>query len=125
MDQTAAIESQRQRVVEQMMHLGAMRRGTLNEQYLRDARKGAGKSVLRGPYYVLSRKESGRTVSQRIRTRDVERVRREMDCYSRFMELCREFVDLSERLGQAERHGAEREETLKKTPNLPSRRTRR
>jgi len=125
MDKTASIESQRLRVVEQMLQLGPMRRGTLNEQYLRDARKGAGPSVLRGPYYVLSRKEAGKTVSRRVRAEDIGRVRQEIARYSLFMELCREFAELSERLGEAPHGGAHREEALKKTPNSPSRRARR
>lgn len=125
MDDTASIESQRLRVVEQMLQLGPMRRGTLNEQYLRDTRKGAGPAVLRGPYYVLSRKEAGKTVSRRICAQDMERVRGELDCHSRFVKLCREFVELSERLGEAPRNAAHSGEALKKTPNSTSRRARR
>jgi len=122
---TVSIELKRKGVAEQMLRLGAMRRGTLNEQYLSAARGGAGPAVPYGPYYVLSRKESGKTVSRRIRARDVERVQGEIACHNRFMELCREFVELSEQLGEAQRSVPEPEETLKKTPNLPSRSRRR
>jgi hypothetical protein len=124
MESTAPVESERQRVVEQMLQLGPMRRGTLNEQHLIAARKGPGKPATRGPYYVLSRKEGGKTVSRRVHAEDVERVRQEIARYSRFMELCREFAELSERLGEAENGSPSGQETLKKTPNLRSRRTR-
>ena len=123
MESTALIESERQRVVEQMLRLGPMKRGTLNEQYLAAARKGPGKPAIRGPYYVLSRKEGGRTVSRRVRAEDIERVRREIGCYSRFMQLCREFAELSERLGDAQNGAPCGAEALKKTLNLPSRGT--
>ena len=119
---TASIELKRRGVVDQMLRLGAMRRGTLNEQYLSVARKGAAPPASHGPYYVLSRKESGKTVSRRIRAQEVERVRGEIACHRRFMELCREFVELSEQLGEAERSVPEPKEMLKKTPNSPSRR---
>jgi hypothetical protein len=125
MESTASVESERQRVVEQMLRLGPMKRGTLNEQYLVAARKGPGKPAMRGPYYVLSRKEGGKTVSRRVRAEDIERVRQEIARYSRFMELCREFAELSERLGEAQNGGPSGQEALKKTPNLRSRRTRR
>jgi len=117
---TASIELKRKGVAEQMLRLGAMRRGTLNEQYLSAARKDAVPPVPLGPYYVSSRKESGKTVSRRIRAQDVERVQGEIDCHNRFMQLCREFVELSEQLGEAQRSVPEPEETLKKTPNSPS-----
>jgi hypothetical protein len=125
MELTTSIESERRRVVEQMLRLGPMKRGTLNEQYLAAARKGSGKPTLRGPYYVLSRKEGGKTVSRRICAEDIERTRQGIARYGRFLELCREFVELSERLGEAQHCGSQREEALKKTPNSPSRKARR
>jgi hypothetical protein len=125
MELTASIELRRQQVAEQMLRLGPMKRGTLNEQYLAAAHKGPGKPVLRGPYYVLSRKEGGKTVSRRVCAEDIERTRQQISRYSRFLELCREFAELSERLGEAQNGGPSGQETLKKTPNSPSRKARR
>jgi hypothetical protein len=90
----------------------------LNEQYLRVPHKGAKEPALRGPYYVISRSEHGKTVSERVPAADVERVRQDIARYNRFMELCREFTDLTERLG-----ACAPEDTLKKTPKSRSRRT--
>jgi hypothetical protein len=93
------LELRRQQVVEQMLALGPMKRGTLSEQYLSVPQKGQEEPALRGPYYVLSRKLSGKTVSERIAPKRVERVRQEIGQYNRFVELSREFVEISEQLG--------------------------
>ena len=119
MDTRQRLQARRQRVVEQMMGLGSMKRGTLNEQYLRVPQKGRPEPALRGPYYVLSRKEAGKTVSERVAPGRVERVREDIARYNRFLELSREFVEISEQLGA----GEEPEEPLKKTAKWRSRRT--
>ena len=75
MESKQQLQERRQRVVEEMMHMESMKRGTLNEQYLRVPHKGAKEPALRGPYYVLSRNEHGRTVSERVPAAEVERVR--------------------------------------------------
>lgn len=120
MESGEQIERRRQQITQEMLALGAMRRGTLNEQFLRVPQTGRRKPTRRGPYYVLSRKEAGRTVSHRVAPHAVERVRKEIAQYSRFVQLCREFAELTEQLGA----GEPREETLKKTPKWPSRPTR-
>lgn len=114
------LQERRQRIVDEMMAIESMRRGTLNEQFLRVPHKGKKEPVLRGPYFVLSRKLEGRTVSERVAPEHIERVRKEIERYERFMALCREFVELTEALGSCEQD----EQTLKKTPKSPSRRTR-
>lgn len=120
MESREKLERQQQQVLEEMGRLGPMKRGTLNEQYLRVPQKGQKTPALRGPYYVLSRKRGGKTVSQRVAPGEVARVRREMARYERFVELSREFVELSEQLGAL----AEEEEALKKTLKLSSRKAR-
>jgi hypothetical protein len=121
MDTRQGLLARRQHVVEQMMGLGSMKRGTLNEQYLRVPQKGQTEPALRGPYYVLSRKEGGKTVSQRIAPERVARVREDLARYGHFVALSREFVDLSEQLGALE--GEDPEAVLKKKPKWRSRRT--
>lgn len=120
MDSRRQLQQQRQRVVEQMLSLGSMKRGTLNEQWLRVPQKGQSEPALRGPYYVLSRKEAGKTVSHRIAPDKVERVRQDIARHNRFVELSREFVELSEQMGALETQ----EEALKKTPKSPLKRRR-
>ena len=123
MESRQQIQERRQQIVEEMLRFPSMKRGTLNKQFLRVPRKGHREPALRGPYYVLSRKENGKTVSQRVAGEDLERVREDVARHRRFLELCRELADLTEQLG--ERAGGAEDETLKKTPNSPSRRTRR
>jgi len=113
METRQQFQQRRQHVVEQMMSLDSMKRGTLNEQFLRVPQQGQKKPALRGPYFVLSRKEAGKTVSRRVASNEVQRVREDIARYNRFMQLSREFVELSEQLGALE--GSE-EEALKKRP---------
>jgi len=121
MESKPHLEQRRQEIVEAMLRIGSMRRGTLNEQFLPVPHKGSKQPVLRGPYYVISRSEQGKTVSERVPAGKVERVRQDIAAYNRFMELSREFVELTERLGALE----QAEETLKKTLKSRPGRTRR
>jgi len=122
MESRQQIQERRQQLVEEMLQFPSMKRGTLNEQFLRVPRKGHREPALRGPYYVLSRKEKGKTVSQRVAPEDLARVREDIARHRRFLELCRALADLTEQLGELA-EGAE-EEAQKKTANAPSRRTR-
>lgn len=118
MDSRQRLQVRRQHVVEQMVGLGSMKRGTLSEQYLRVPQKGQQEPALRGPYYVFSRKQAGKTVSERVAPDRVERVRQDIARYNRFLELSREFIEISEQLGAVE----ETESSLKKKPKWRSRR---
>jgi len=117
METRRQLQQQREHVVKEMMSLDSMKRGTLNEQFLRVPQKGQKEPALRGPYFVLSRKEAGKTVSQRIASNEVERVREDIARYNRFLQLSQKFVDLSEQLGALE--GLE-EDALKKKPRSRS-----
>ena len=119
MESKHSIQERRRAIVEEMLRMESMRRGTLNEQFLQVPQKGAKEPALRGPYYVLSRHKHGKTISERIPAGEVQRVRQDIARYDRFMELCREFCELTERLGVCTD-----DETLKKTPKSPSRKTR-
>lgn len=124
METMQEIQERRQRIVQEMLAMRSMRRGTLNEQYLPVPQKGKKEPVSRGPYYVLSRKEDGRTVSKRIPTGEVEQVREDIRRYERFLQLSRQFAEVTQRLGELERGQNSAVETLKKTRKSPSRRTR-
>lgn len=82
METRQQFQQQRQHVVEQMMSLDSMKRGTLNEQFLRVPQQGQKKPALRGPYFVLSRKEAGKTVSRRVASNEVQRVREDIARYN-------------------------------------------
>lgn len=124
MESVRQIQQRLRQLAQAMTDLGPMKRGALNEQFFERTPKGKEAPVVQGPYYVLSRKVKGKTVSERVAKGEVERVRKEMQQYERFIELSREFVDCSERLGTLLRKADDTGETLKKTLKSPSRRTR-
>lgn len=98
------LEARRDDVLQQMRDIRSMRRGTISEQYLKVARKGAQEPRSCGPYYVWSRRENGKTISRRLRDpAQVEQARQELDGYQRFVALCKEFEQLTEQLGELER----------------------
>lgn len=124
MNRIEQIEQQRQEILKEMGMIRSMRRGSLNEQYLRVVHKGKGEAVLRGPYYVFSRSEKRKTVSMRVKSgSEVGRLKGDIKAYNRFKELCREFECLTEELGKLERSLDEGLE-LKKGLKSQSRRTR-
>ena len=108
------LEQQRLNILDQIGKIRYMRRGTINEQYLKVPQKEK-EALLRGPYYVLSRNEDGRTKSSRVNKTELEQVRQDIEAYKEFQKLSKEYVDVTEALAQQER-GVEDAETVKKTP---------
>ena len=122
METMQSLEVRRNAIVAKMQSFRSMCRGVVCEQYYEVHLKGRAEPCRQGPYYVLSRKEHGRTVSRRLKRDEVERARAEVAAYKEFLALCEEFVDLTHRLGIVERQdaGASRE---KKRPRLRSSKT--
>jgi len=109
------LEARRNGILEEMRSIRSMRRGTINEQHFKSRLKGKRGIVLQGPYYVLSRREGEKTVSKRLRSLgELEEARREVGAYKRFMTLCREFEELTMRLGEQEKVEPEVEEEKKR-----------
>jgi len=107
MDTTKQLEQRRERILEQMRRIRSMRRGTINKQYLSVPHKGKDRPVRRGPYYVLSRWRDGKTVSQRLTDpQQVQQACSDVAAHRRFVELCREYEQVTEELGQLERSGS-------------------
>jgi hypothetical protein len=123
MNSVKEIEDKREAILEEIRSIRSMKRGTINEQFLKVPRKGEKETVLRGPYYVLSRREGGKTVSQRLTSpSQLEQARREVAAHKRFVELCQEFEKLTEQLGEIE---SQREPAVeKKRRKSPSRKMR-
>jgi hypothetical protein len=107
-----------------MFSIRSLRRGTISEQFLKSTRAGGKEPVRLGPYYVLSRREGNKTISQRLTGAELEQARQDIEEHKRFIGLCKEFEELTERLGQQEREEADLEEK-KKRRSSPSRKTRR
>jgi hypothetical protein len=98
------LEACRNTILDEIRSIRSMRRGTINEQHFKTRLKGRKGIVLQGPYYVLSRREGDKTVSRRLKSpEEVERARRDVAEYKRFMGLCQEFERLTARLGELER----------------------
>jgi len=97
------LEARRNAILEEMRSIRSMRRGTINKQYFTVPVKGTRKTKLQGPYYVVSRREGERTVSQRLRPVELEQAQRDIAAHKRFVLLCREFEQLTTRLAEVER----------------------
>ena len=114
------LESRRESILRELGSIRSLRRGTITQQYLRGRVAGREEPVRRGPYYVLSRHEKGRTVSRRLKPgRELERARREVAAHKRFVDLCRELEEVTEKLGELEREGAEPEAGKKNDAGRP------
>lgn len=121
---TSEVQSRRDRVLAQMRSIRSMKRGSVNEQYLKVHHKGKVEPVLRGPYYVWVRYVNGKPVSKRLTSAEqVEEVRKGVEEYRRFVALCKQFVELTERLGELERGDAAELERVKKGLKWRSSRT--
>lgn len=104
MNQIKMIEERREKILREMRGIRAMERGTITEQFLKVRHKGQKEPVLRGPYYLISRREGKKTVGYRLTSgEEVARARRDVDARQRFLALCREYEELTERLGRLER----------------------
>ena len=115
------VERRREEILKAMR---AMRKGSVMEQYLPVEQRGKTEPVLRGPYWLYTRKEKGRTVGRRLRREEAERYRAEVEAGHRFQALCQEYAELTARLGELERELQE-EGRGKKPRRLRSSKTRR
>jgi len=123
MDTARTLEEKRERVLEQMRALRSMRRGSVSEQYLKVRHKGKRKPVVRGPYWVYTWKEGGKTVGQRLSREEAARIKKDVEAHKKFVALCKEFETLTMRLGDVEVEGVLTPE--KKGPRSRSSRTKR
>jgi hypothetical protein len=89
------LENRREEIIKQMRQIRYMRRGTINEQYLKVPQKGA-EPELRGPYYVLSWNEDGKTRSLRLKPAELDQTRHDVESYKNFQTLTREFIEVTE-----------------------------
>ena len=113
------LEARRDAILEEGRSLRSMRRGTINEQHFKAHLKRRKGIALQGPYYVLSRREGEKTVSKRLNSPiKLEQARRDVVAQKRFVALCREFEQLTTRLGELEREAPilEREKKRFRSP---------
>lgn len=123
MNTTYDLDKKRQDLLKQMASIRSMLPAALSEQMLPVPHRGKKEPVMRGPYYVLSRWENGKSRSRRVNKAELEQVKADVANYKRFVALCEEFVDLTRRLGDAERQAAAEQEAVKKGLKSRSKRT--
>lgn len=125
MNPRTELEARRESLLCQMRLIRSMKRGTLSVRSEKVRLKGEKQPVLRGPYPLFVRREGKRTVGRRLHSaEEVAQVREDIAAHDRFMALCKEYAEVTERLGELDRADALEGEALKKTSKSPSRRTR-
>ena len=89
-----------------MASVSDMRPGSLVRRRLRCGKSAChcvdDSSPAHGPYWYLTRTVGGKTVTHSIPASEVERIRQQIAEYKRFRALAGEFVDVSEKLCQAQ-----------------------
>jgi len=122
MDTVQGLETQRTAILEEMRSMRSMEKGGVYEQYLKVRIQGQKEPALRGPYFLVCRKEEGKTKSRRLTSREeVERARRDVETYQRYVALCEEFLDVTHRLGGLERQEGEASREKKRPRSRSSR----
>ena len=108
MKEKARIEKRRKEILIQMEGIKSMTRGSITEQMLKVKHKGKQEPQLKGPYYVLSANKGGKTESRRLTSpEELELARREIENHKLFRALCKEYEELTERLGEIMRDDVE------------------
>ncbi|MBM3289706.1 MAG: hypothetical protein FJY92_06100 [Candidatus Hydrogenedentes bacterium] len=101
------LEGLRDEILNEMRAIRAMRPGTVSEQFLTGKRKGSKDTIRRGPYYLWQYYDGGKPVRERLTSDDeIRRAREEVNNYKRFIRLCKEFEELTGKLGALEREQA-------------------
>lgn len=115
MSRIQKLEKQRDLVLEQMRNIRSMKRASIHKQYFPAIRRGKKTKELRGPYYVLSRKEGPKTVSRRLKgANELQQARDDVAEYKHFKALCKQFEELTERLAALQRQQPDFEQEKKR-----------
>jgi hypothetical protein len=105
------LESRRQQVLKELAELGGMRRGSITEQFVESTGRD-GVKKRRGPYYVHTYKEKGKTVSRRLTDpQQVTLRQKQIDAFRRFQELTAELLRIGEQAADAALSGEEEKKT--------------
>ena len=123
MDTINDLEARRDAILDEMRSIRSLRRGNISER-TKVQHQGIKQPVLRGPYYVLLRREGKKVISQRVTSgSELAQARQDIESHRRFVALCHEFEILTEQLGEIERESPMAQE--KKRRRSRSNRTRR
>ena len=94
--QLRQLQLRREQILQEMGEIDQICRGHLSEQYFKSKQRG--KTVRRGPYYVLQRWFKGKNLCERVSADQVEPIRQGVDGYKLFRQLAEEFVDVGEQI---------------------------
>ena len=101
----AALQLRLDQLHSQLASIREVRPGSLNERFLRcgkaSCRCAARQHPGPGPYWSLTFKSGGKTVTRSVPHHALERTRQQIAEYKRFRTLTAEFVEVSEQLCQA------------------------
>ena len=104
MDSIPQLEARRLAILDSIKAIRSMRRGSISEQFFPVLRRGQKQTARRGPYYVFTRHRGSRTVSRRLITpQALRQAREDVEAFKHFQALCREYEQLTEKLGEVER----------------------
>lgn len=93
------LRAEREKIVQEIAGLEQMRRGSIIEQYVETVRKDGSKGR-RGPYFLYTYKDKGKTVSRRVTQRSqVDAYREQIKSFRRFQKLVPELRAVSEKIG--------------------------
>jgi len=97
--QKRALEAKIDRIKKQLSELGALRPGSLSEQYNVCGKAGcrckADPPERHGPYYQISFSRHGKSRSQFVRREDLPGVKRQLKNYQRLRDLIDQWIELS------------------------------
>jgi hypothetical protein len=99
------LEKQRKKNIRTIKSIRFMRRGTISEPYLKVPQK-VKEPLLRGPYYVLSWNEDGKTRGIRLKPNELEQTKKDIKAYKNFQILAKEFVKIAEAMTKKSRSQA-------------------
>lgn len=119
MNEIEKLEKRRMEIIKDISSIRAMRKGSVTEQYLKVAHKGKREPALRGPYFLYTRKEKGKTVGRRLSREEADPFRQQVEAFHRFQALAKEYAEISERMADL----AEASIWEKKRPRSPSNKT--
>jgi len=113
------LAAKRERLLDEIAALRAMRRGSVLQQFVEDKLED-GTVVRRGPYWLYSYKEGDRTKSRRLPDRDTaQRYLDEIQGCRHFEDLCKDLIrvsqqmcDVEESVGGKKRHERKKKRTV-------------
>lgn len=89
----------RQTLLAHISLIEEMRRGSVTRQFLKIKLKGQKEPILAGPYALFTYKKNGRTVGRRLRDpEEIRRLEHQVQNFHTFQNLCRQLVEISEKI---------------------------